>query len=145
MKGKHFTLAGRKCFEYGDEQPQVLLIRPDGGKEQAPEKQPELISSLSGAQFLYLSFRVDDWNGELSPWRADPVFGRDAFGDGAEDTLSFIEKKLLPYAVEGFGLSAKVPVVIGGYSLAALFALWCTYRTYTFAAAAAACAVLMTV
>ena len=69
--------------------------------------------------------KVGDWNQELSPWKADPVFGDEGFGDGAEDTLSFLVDDLLPE----IGCSRYV---IGGYSLAGLFSLWACYRSDSF-------------
>ena len=30
---------------------------------------------------------VRNWNQDLTPWKAAPVFGRQGFGDGAERTL----------------------------------------------------------
>ncbi len=138
MAKRAFLIGERQCFAYGDEEPQFLLIQPEGEREEQFWKQPELISSLCGTPFLHISFRVTDWNRELSPWSASPVFGRDAFGDGAAETLVFIEEKLLPYVREEFGIGPKVPAVLGGYSLAAFFALWCAYQTDTFSAAAAA-------
>lgn len=133
-----FEIESGKCFAYGSGEPKFLLLQPEGEREKTPEKQPELIASLTGSDFLHISFTVDDWNRELSPWNAPPVFGSEAFGDGAPATLSFLVEKLLPHLQTEYGLNADLPVILGGYSLGALFALWCAYQTNAFAAIAAA-------
>jgi len=74
---------------------------------------------------------VKDWNSELSPWEAPPVFGEEGFGDGAKDMLSFIEDILIP------DLACK-EYIIGGYSLAGLFSLWACYESESFRGCAAA-------
>lgn len=54
------------------------------------------------------------------------------FAGNACDTLSFVEKTLLPQL-----RSVDIPAIIGGYSLAGLFALWAAYVSDKFASAAA--------
>ena len=66
------------------------------------------------------------------------MFGKQGFGSGAADTLSFIETKLIPEIISQFDIPENIPVVIGGYSLAGLFSLWSAYNSERFLAAAAA-------
>ncbi len=75
--------------------------------------------------------RVNDWNQELSPWEAPPVFGKDGFGDGAQNTLDYILNDLIPE----LGCDRYM---IGGYSLAGLFSLWVCYNSDSFIGCAAA-------
>ncbi len=133
-----FELEEKKCFAYGSDEPQYLLLQPEGERGQAPEKQPELISSLTDLRFLYIAFTVENWNRDLSPWKAPPVFGNEPFGEGAALTLAFIREKLLPHVRSAYGIGADLPVILGGYSLGAFFALWCAFQTDTFRAVAAA-------
>jgi predicted alpha/beta superfamily hydrolase len=70
---------------------------------------------------------IKDWNQELTPWSAPPVFGKIPFGSGAEGTLKFITNQLLPVVQE-----ETAHVILGGYSLAGLFALWASYQTDRF-------------
>lgn len=92
--------------------------------------------------FLVAAFLVKDWNQDLSPWCAPAVFGKESFGEGAGETLAFIEKMLIPEIMRRYKLEEDIkdiPVILGGYSLAGLFALWSTYQeksTVKFAAAA---------
>ena len=61
------------------------------------------------------------------------MFGKSPFGDGAEKTLEFITGQLLPTVQE------DIPhLILGGYSLAGLFALWTGYQTDRFEGIAAA-------
>lgn len=89
----------------------------------------ELMQSIPDAKVAAL--KVGDWNQELSPWKADPAFGDEGFGDGAEDTLSYIVGSMMP----AIGCSRYV---IGGYSLAGLFSLWACYQSDRFEGCCAA-------
>ncbi len=84
----------------------------------------ELMDSVPDVTMV--AIRVNDWNDELSPWDAPPVFGTEGFGDGAKGMLSFIIDELIPEI-------GCARYVIGGYSLAGLFALWACYESDVFA------------
>ena len=115
---------------YGNRDASVVLVQMaddhdlEGIKREAAE-----IRRLTGADFCMRVFKVQNWNADLSPWKAPAVFGREDFGDRAEKTLN----EVLQYCTE-----PDRTYIIGGYSLAGLFALWAVYRTDVFAAAAAA-------
>ena len=66
---------------------------------------------------------------DLAPWESPAVFGKDDFGDGAQDTLN----EILKYC----GDTDKT-YYLGGYSLAGLFALWAAYQTDVFSGIVAA-------
>ncbi len=119
-----------KICEYGDPAAQAVLIQPvDEQDLSVIENEVNVIKQLSDRDFRLITFKVENWNRDLSPWKAPAVFGKRDFGDGAEDTLSEILKVCSDRDRE---------YIIGGYSLAALFALWASYQTDVFAAAAAA-------
>ena len=63
---------------------------------------------------------------------------KEGFGHGAADTLNFVTEELIPGLKERYGLPSEVRVILGGYSLAAFFALWSAYQTDRFAAVSAA-------
>ena len=88
--------------------------------------------------FALAAFKIEDWNRELSPWDAPPAFGSQGFGHDAPQTLAFAERVLLPEVIKRCQLPENIPVILGGYSLAALFALWSAYQSERFAAIAAA-------
>jgi len=52
------------------------------------------IKALSKKDFQLKAIKVEQWNHDLSPWKAPTVFGTEPFGDGAADTL----KKVLTLA-----------------------------------------------
>lgn len=135
-----YTLAGgRSCTVYTDSEPKYLLIQPADARElEFFEKEIEYIKSLSDVPFAFAAFEITDWNNELSPWTAPPVFGSETFGYGAAETLAYIEQHLIPEVSRRLSLDACAPVILGGYSLAALFALWAGYTSDRFDAVAAA-------
>jgi predicted alpha/beta superfamily hydrolase len=66
------------------------------------------------------------------------VFGKEGFSGGAAETLSLLEERILPEVRHIYGLPEDVPVILGGYSLAGLFALWGAAASERFSAVAAA-------
>ena len=133
MKNKeYFQVCGISCALYGSENPEYLLIQPVDERDLMNlDDQVKLIESMVQEPFVLVAFAVEDWNRELSPWKAPAVFGNEDFGDGAEETLSFIENNLLPFISERYG---SLPVILGGYSLAGLFALWSAFNSSSFCA-----------
>ena len=125
MTKKEYTLSDRTCFLYQDEAAKHLLIQPiDEHDLEGLDLEVETIKELSDKPFSLVAFMIKDWNQELTPWVAPPVIGKTPFGDGAEKTLEFITSKLLPEVQE------NIPhLILGGYSLAGLFALWAGYQT----------------
>ena len=122
--------ARRIAGAYGDPASRNLLLQPvDGHDAEELEAEAAEIRALAGEDFYLLAYRVLDWNRELSPWDAPPVFGKEPFGSGAEETL----KALLELRGDG-----DRRCFLGGYSLAGLFALWSAWERDRFAAAAAA-------
>lgn len=128
------SINGRTCFLYQDAAATHLLIQPiDEHDLEVLNQEVEAIKELSDKPFSLVAFMIKDWNEELTPWAAPPVFGKTPFGDGAEKTLEFITGQLLPEVQKG------IPhLILGGYSLAGLFALWAGYQTDRFEGIAAA-------
>ena len=128
MTKNEISLNGRGCFLYRDEAATHLLIQPiDEHDLEVLDQEVEAIRKLSDKPFSLVAFMIKDWNQALTPWAAPPVFGKIPFGDGAEKTLEFITSQLLP-EVKG-----DIPhLILGGYSLAGLFALWAGYQTDQF-------------
>ena len=87
--------------------------------------------------YLLAAFTVDDWNFELSPWKADiPEIGQ-SFGGCASLTLKWVLEEAFPYICgryQGAGDMeesdpAGFPAYLAGYSLAGLFSLWAELET----------------
>ena len=123
-----------KVFEFGNDRSGLILIQMvDSHSIQMIESEAELIRKLSGRDgFRLVACQVDDWNRDLSPWEAPPVFGKEGFGGKAEKTLQDLKESVL----SRYGQADRK--FIGGYSLAGLFALWAAYREDSFEGVAAA-------
>lgn len=116
--------------EYGNTNASTGLIQMvDDHDLEGMESELAQIRKRTGKDFYLAAIRVQDWNADLSPWPAPAVFGKESFGQGAPDTLS----EVLKYCA-----GRDKTFIIGGYSLAGLFALWAAYQTDTFKAVAAA-------
>lgn len=130
-----------KRIIYGDQTADICLFQMvDDHDMEFLQKEYELIAAgCKAVKPLLVAVHVDDWNKDLSPWRADAVFGNEPFGNGAEDTLTCLTEDLLPEIREQyFTDKTDVKYIIGGYSLAGLFALWTAYQTDLFSACVAA-------
>ena len=134
MTKQEYTLSDRACFLYHYAEATHLLIQPiDEHDLEGLDQEVKAIKELSDKPFSLVAFMIKDWNQELTPWAAPPVFGKTPFGDGAEMTLELIKNQLLPEVQE------NIPhLILGGYSLAGLFALWAGYQTDLFEGIAAA-------
>ena len=129
------------CYLYGWEEEAPcsesaavpLLIQPaDDHDLEGLDSEVAEIERLYGGAFRLAAFKVKDWNMDLSPWEAPPAFGKEPFGGGAAETLAYVENELLP------ALTEDAPVILGGYSLAGLFAMWAGTQTERFLGIAAA-------
>lgn len=117
-------------YEYGNSSAPVVLIQPvDEQNMSGIESEIKEIGRLSDKEFSFIAVKIENWNRDLSPWAAPAVFGREGFGGGANDTLEEVLKLCS---------DEHKSYIIGGYSLAAMFALWAAYQTDVFIAVAAA-------
>ena len=78
-----------KTYEFGKSD--TVLIQPVGQHE-LPwiENEVEEIHRLISADFKYIAVEIDDWNEELSPWKAPAIFKDSDFGGGGVKTLEKI-------------------------------------------------------
>ena len=124
-----------EIFTYGNPDAAAQLVQMvDDHDLSLIEQEVEFIRELSGGQdFGLKAVKVNDWNKDLSPWPAPAVFGNEDFGEGAEETLAFLLKNVVPA-----GKAPGAKTFLGGYSLAGLFALWAGFQTDRFDGIAAA-------
>ena len=119
-----------RIYEYGvPASPRVLIQPVDDHDLAGIEAEARTITELADGDFRLIAVKIDDWNRDLSPWEAPPVFGKEAFSGGAAVTLAEFLKLCDDKSKRYY---------IGGYSLAGLFALWAVCQTDAFAGAAAA-------
>lgn len=77
-----------KTYEYGNQD--IVLLQPSGSTTFMVENEVREIHRLTSADFKYIAVEIDDWNDELSPWKAPAVFKDACFGGGAVKTLEKI-------------------------------------------------------
>ncbi|RGY90932.1 esterase [Ruminococcus sp. AM58-7XD] len=117
-------------YEYGNPEADTVLIQPTGEHEMASlENEVREIEKRTSKEFRFIATKVENWNDDLSPWKAPAVFKTEDFCGGASKTLENI-----------IALCADKnrKYYIGGYSLAGLFALWVACQTDIFSGVAAA-------
>jgi len=137
MKKLNFKIEEKECILYTNEnkKTEYILIQPvDEHDMQLLDNEVKYISENTDKSFSLAAFKIEDWNSELTPWEMPLLRGKGNFGDGAGKTLEFIKEKLIPNLVKLMNIQKNnVKYVLGGYSLAGLFSLWCGYQTDIFA------------
>ncbi len=119
-----------QIYEYGNPNAEMFLLQPvDNHDLELIEKEYASIREHIPEDFQLIAVRVDNWNSDLSPWEAPPVFGKEGFGGNAAATLTQVLK---------ICSDRSKAYYLGGYSLAGLFALWAAYQTSLFRGIAAA-------
>ena len=129
----------RPCRIYGTDCAEYLLLQmTDEHELQHMDNEISAIAQGSAHSFLFAAVPVKNWNDELSPWEAPAVWGKESFGGDAADTLPFLTAQVIPSLNHQFDLPENVKIILGGYSLAGLFALWASTQTALFSGVAAA-------
>lgn len=122
-------IAGHTCTIYAQERPAFLLIQPaDANDLREMDQEVEAIAQATGAHFVLVAVHIARWFDELPPWDAPPVFGKRPFGHGAPATLQSILDIIDQLRSSGLVSSPDCRTILGGYSLAGLFALWAGYQ-----------------
>ncbi len=104
----------------GEEAPKCILVKPLGGFEwKCLMEECGMIAERTPVPFVMAAFEVEDF---------------DAFRQEDGQTLAFVTDTLVPILRKRYG---NLPMILGGYSLGGLFALWCSTRTDLFDAVAA--------
>ena len=116
-------------YEYGNPVSSVVLLQmvDDHDLDVIENEIAEIKKTVDN--FKLIAVKTNNWNTDLSPWKAPAAFGKEDFGGGATRTLTEILQLCSDVSRTYY---------IGGYSLAGLFALWAAYQTNVFAGVAAA-------
>jgi predicted alpha/beta superfamily hydrolase len=129
-------IAGRKCRLFGSERPGCLLVQPSARHENGTlEAEVAQLEALAPKPFLLATIELEDWTIGLMPWWDGNISRDPEAGKHGQETLDFILNDLLPELESRYG---ALPVLLGGYSLGGLFALWASCQTDRFRAVAAA-------
>ena len=138
MTAKQVQIGDRSCRIYGADCAEYLLLQmTDEHELQSMESEVTAIAQ-SAHHFLFAAIPVESWNDALSPWEAPAIWGKQGFGGNAADTLRFLTEQVVPTLKQQFHLPENVKIILGGYSLAGLFALWASTQTDLFYGVAAA-------
>ena len=121
MQEEVINISTHRCHIIsGNKTPQIVLVKPLGSFEwKCLLQECQLIAELCTVPFVLCAFEVDDM---------------DSFRHPDTNTFNFLTEQLTPYLRLRFG---QVSLVLGGYSLGGLFALWCSTLTDEFQAIAA--------
>ena len=146
---------------FGDPKSVNVFLQPvDAQDLSRMEEETESLKALCGHEdWCILAVPVANWNRDLTPWSAPPVFGKEGFGDGAAASLDRILKEIIPsfeaaypareaadmahdavqvcHSLAADGSFPRRRYFLAGYSLAGLFVLWAGYQSATFAGVAA--------
>lgn len=129
---QQIEILDKSCTVYQrSDVPQMLLLQlVDEHDREELDTEMEWIISHSTVDFRFIAVHVDRWFDELAPWPAPPVFGKTPFGNGATKTLDSL-RQIASEEQQRMAASVETPikVIIGGYSLAGLFALWAGYQS----------------
>lgn len=130
------SIAGRPCRFFGSETPDCILVQPSARHEYTSlEAEVTQLTALIDRPFLLVTIELEDWTIDLMPWPDGNISRDPEAGKHGQETLDYILQGLLPELERRYG---PRPVVLGGYSLGGLFALWASCQTDRFPAVAAA-------
>lgn len=136
MSHRSMIVDGRECFVSDAVHPRYILVQTLGRHERGIfDSTVELISGTTGVSFVLAAFQIFDWDLDLTPWHDDAINRKAEVGTRTGETLRYVTDSLLPALEAEYG---NLPVILGGYSLGGLFALWSSAQTDRFAAIAAA-------
>jgi len=129
-------IGGRQCRIFGSDKPECMLIQPSARHETAIlEAEAEQIAKLTHVPFVLVTIELEDWMVNLMPWPDGNISREPEAGKQAQDMLDYILQALIPELQKRYG---PLPLVLGGYSLGGLFALWASAQSDVFKAVAAA-------
>lgn len=133
---EQLTIGGRTCRLFGSDKPGCVLIQPSARHENATlEAEARRIADLTSIPFVLATIELDDWMVDLMPWPDGNISREPEAGKHGQDTLNYVLLSLIPDLQKRYG---PLPVILGGYSLGGLFALWASAQSDSFKAVAAA-------
>jgi predicted alpha/beta superfamily hydrolase len=138
MDNQLLQIQNRTCRIYGTASAEYLLLQMANEHDLAGmERETEAIRRQAAHTFLLVAVQVENWIDDLSPWPAPPVWGKQGFVGRAGNTLAWLEQAV-PGISQQYSIKEDCKVILGGYSLAGLFALWAATQTNALYGVAAA-------
>ena len=90
MTSEEKIINGRTVYIFGDDAPSAMVIQPVGDHEGYTDKLYREIKKITEKSMCFTTFKVTDWNSEMSPWDALPVFGEERFGHDARSERAHV-------------------------------------------------------
>ena len=129
MKKTILHCGDRNAVIYHTDPAEYILLQPSEPDDlSSMDEEAETIKNGTAAPFLLAAVPTRDWFGELSPWPAPAVFGKQAFLGRGQAFLALLKSTVLPEIYKEMPVKENTPLIVGGYSLAGLFALWAGYE-----------------
>ncbi|MBF0802883.1 MULTISPECIES: alpha/beta hydrolase-fold protein [unclassified Neisseria] len=128
MQTATLTVGSKTITAYLPEHPQTspLLLTFSNRQES------DALAELTGGQAVRAAIDEPVWEHAFTPWPAPRAFRQAPdFGGGADAYLEWIAIDVLPAIEKQFGLNPLWRGMLG-YSLAGLFAAYCSYRRFLF-------------
>ena len=138
MTAQTMLIGNKPCRIYGEAHAEYLLLQMTGEHELQSMDSEVAVIAQSAPHFLFAAIPVESWNDALSLWEAPAVWGKQGFSGKAAETLCFLIERVIPTLKQQFRLPEDIKIILGGYSLAGLFALWASTQTDLFYGVAAA-------
>ena len=121
MEISETLIGGRQCRMIKGGQGPLVIIGDSHERDGYAEVIARECEALGAEGLNLMVFEVEDWDRDFSPWEARGMDEENPLGNGGPKTLSWLENEAIPCIRSELG---DVPLIIGGYSLAGLFALW---------------------
>ena len=138
MDNQLLQIQNRTCRIYGTAGAEYLLLQMANEHDLAGMQwEADAIRRQTAQLFLLVAVPVENWNDDLSPWSAPPAWGKQGLGGRAGNTLAWLGQAVLSIRQQ-YSVKEDGKVILGGYSLAGLFALWAATQTDTLYGVAAA-------
>ena len=85
-------------------------------------------------EYILVCISNIDWNKDMTPWFASKIFkGEDDYQGKADDYIRVLTENIIPKLKSNFNNIGDI--IIAGYSLAGLFAIYSLYKTDVFSSA----------
>lgn len=133
----YLEIEGKKTALFGSENTSSPLVILNTYGDEGQEVWNEC-RKLNCPPFCLAAISNPDWNNELSPWESPALYKNDGgFSGGVESYFSLLTDKIIPTVCDSMS-SKPSYLVLAGYSLAGLFAIYAAYKTDTFSRIASA-------
>ncbi|MCR4902361.1 MAG: alpha/beta hydrolase [Butyrivibrio sp.] len=128
---------GKHIYIYGEKENKAPLVVFNTFQENGSEVYT-LLKGMTDKSFSLAVVSDIDWNDEMSPWECPSLYKDDGpFTGGADIYLDKLTQSIIP-EIKAEIVSAPEKIIIAGYSLAGLFAIYSLYKTDIFNAAVSA-------